>query len=97
MLALPDPYLNGVRLTHPELAAIHVVMRQTIHDATREHALDGPRLLRWENGEKYTLKAHGRSREGFLLASVNVYLPWARITYTRRVRLIKDGKGKPVV
>lgn len=90
MLPLPVPVLNGVRITHKELHAIHLNMRVAIHAATNERCLTGPRLLFPENGERYVLKAHKRDRDGNLLASVTVFLPWSGPPYVRRFRLIKS-------
>jgi hypothetical protein len=89
MLALPDPYLNGIRLTHAELRALHQNMRIAIHASTAKYCLDGPRLLRPDAGERYELRAHKRDRKGCLLASVTVLIPEAGASYVRRVRLVQ--------
>jgi hypothetical protein len=94
MLPLPDPYLNGIRITHEELRAIHANMRVAVHAATKERCLAGPRLLFPDRGERYCLKAHKRDRDGNLLASVTVYLPWSGAPYVRRFRLVRE---RPVV
>lgn len=88
MLPLPLPTLNGWLLSHRELRKIHETMRAAIHSATAERALDGPRLLDPTRGEHYKLRALGRDREGNLLASVTIYMPWSGAPYVRRVRLV---------
>jgi hypothetical protein len=89
MLPLPAPYLNGIRLTHAELRALHQNMRIAIHASTAKYCLDGPRLLRPGAGERYELRAHKRDREGCLLASVTVLIPEAGASYVRRIRLVQ--------
>jgi hypothetical protein len=91
MLPLPPPILNGIELTHAELRALHQNMRIAIHAATAQYCLDGPRLLRWDSGEGYVLKAHKRDREGRLLASVTVSSPREGWSYVRKVRLVPWG------
>ncbi len=86
--------MNGIRITHEELRAIHQNMRVAIAAATREVSLTGPRLLDPSRGERYVLEAHRRDKAGNLLVSVAVYLPAHRIgPYVRRIRLIK---GQPL-
>jgi hypothetical protein len=89
MLPLPPVILNGHHLSHEELSIIHVNMRIAIRAATLKYCLDGPRLLYPDRGERYVLSAHGRDREGNLLASITVHLPWANARYVRKVRLIR--------
>lgn len=91
-IGLSAPNLNGVVLTHEELRAIHENMRIAVHAATAERALDGPRLLDPRRGERYSLKAVRRDREGNLLAQVTIYLPWSGAPYVRRFRLIKKQR-----
>jgi hypothetical protein len=88
MLPLPEPILNGIRISHAELRAIHVNMRIAISAATKLHCLDGPRLLSKADGEGYELKAHERDRDGCLLASVVVWSGRGGWKYTRRIRLV---------
>ena len=88
MLPYPDPVLNGIRLTHAELRALHQNMRIAIHASTAQYCLDGPRLLNTSAGERYELRAHKRDRGGCLLASVTVLIPEAGAKYVRRVRLV---------
>jgi hypothetical protein len=85
-----DPELNGIGISHAELRAIHANMRIAISAATKQHCLDGPRLLSWDAGERYVLRAHKRDREGNLLASVTVSSPREGWTYTRRFRLVRS-------
>lgn len=89
MLPLPMPVLNGITLTHEELRQLHKLMRETVRSHTASVALDGPRLLSPARGEKYVLAAHGRDRDGSLLASVTIHMPWSGPAYVRRVRLVK--------
>lgn len=97
MLPLPAPQLNGVTITHEELRALHTTMREAIKAATDGEALTGPRLLIKEDGESYTLKAHGRDRDGNLLASVTIHTRSSRSPYVRKVRLIRSPSLKPQV
>lgn len=92
MLPLPEPVLNGVSLTHEELRLIHDQMRIAVWAATGEKAFDGPRWLFPERGEYYVLRAHRRDRDGNLLASVSVHMPWAEFEYVRRVRLVRQSR-----
>jgi hypothetical protein len=92
MLPLPEPILNGIRISHAELRAIHSNMRVTISAATELHCLDGPRLLSKGEGEAYELRAHERDREGCLLASVTVWSTSGGWQYTRRFRLVPVEK-----
>jgi len=94
MLPLPRPQLNGFTLEHAELRALHRTMREAIHTATSERALDGPRQLFPERGEGYTLRAHGRDRDGNLLASVTIRLPWSGSSYVRKVRMCNPATLK---
>lgn len=89
MLPLPPAYVTGHEVTHAELRSLHATMRDAVRAATKLLALDGPRLLDPARGEKWKIRAHGRDREGNLLASVTVYMPWAGAPYVRRVRLVR--------
>lgn len=88
MLPYPDPELNGIPVSHAELRAIHSNMRLAVSAATARHTLDGPRLLRWDEGERYELRAHRRDEDGCLLASVTVWSGREGWKYTRRFRLV---------
>jgi hypothetical protein len=93
MITLPDPILNGVRLTHEELRVIHTNLRIAVFAATNERALDGPRPLIPDRGEYYELRAHGRDRDGSLKASVTVHMPWSGPPYCRRIRLVRQSRS----
>jgi hypothetical protein len=88
MLPLRDPELNGIRISHAELRAMHSNMRIAISAATELHCLDGPRLLSKAEGEGYELRALERDREGCLLACVTVWSTSGGWKYTRRIRLV---------
>src|SRR5215212_6166716 len=92
MLPLPNPVLNGVTVTHEELAAFHQNMRTAVRAATEERCLQGARLLDPERGERYILKAHGRDSHGNLLGSVTIYMPWSGAPYVRRFRLVRSSR-----
>ena|SRR3982751_91974 len=88
-LPCPVPVLNGWKVSHAELSQLHQARRETICTATAERALDGPRLLNPAVGERCKHVCHGRDRQGNLLISITVYLPWSGSPYVRRVRLVK--------
>jgi hypothetical protein len=94
MLPVPAPFLNGTRVEHAELRAIHEQRRSCIKAATAESALDGPRLLNPAAGETCHQTCYGRDRDGSLLLSVTVRLPWANNTYVRWLRLVQQSKMK---
>ena len=86
-LPLPDPILNGVRITHAELRALHKERRNVIADATALESLFGPRLLIPSKGEYCRMRALGRSRDGDLLVTIWCVLQGLQQPYERAVRL----------
>jgi hypothetical protein len=86
-LPLPDPILNGIRITHAELRALHQERRNTIADATVMESLFGPRLLFPDKGEDCRMRAVGRSKDGDLCVVITVRLVGLRDPYERAVRL----------
>jgi hypothetical protein len=93
MLPLPPVFLNGHYLTHRELSVIHAERKIAIRHATERYALDGPRLLDTRRGEACKQRVRGRDRAGHLLVEIIVSMPWAGAQWTRRVRLVQQGKS----
>ena len=86
-LPLPDPILNGIRITHAELRALHQERRNAIADATVLESLFGPRLLFPDKGEDCRMRAVGRDTDGSLKVLITVRLVGLQQPYTRAVRL----------
>jgi hypothetical protein len=94
-LPLPDPILNGIRITHEELRAIHKERNLTRRDATAMESLFGPRLLFPDKGERVTHEVLQRDTDGSLKVLITVRLVGLQRPYTRRIRLVKQRKTLP--
>jgi hypothetical protein len=94
-LPLPDPILNGIRITHAELRALHQERRRAIREATSRESLFGPRLLFPDKGEDCRMRAVKRDTDGNLLAFITVRCVALQRPYVRRVRLVRDREPLP--
>jgi hypothetical protein len=95
MLPQREPELNGIRISHDELRALHAQRLLAIRSATIAYCLDGPRLLSPDLGETCSMYAHERDRDGALRASVVVQSASQGWRYARRVRLVRSSNSVP--